>query len=81
MRAGAFCKPLCLFSGNTRKPNKPILFCSTMPLLAGGPVAIHEWAEKHKDSFKPPICNKVLLQLPAAIAALRSANEDLLRSF
>lgn len=25
-----------------------------------GPVAIEEWAEKHKDSFKPPICNKLM---------------------
>jgi|LauGreDrversion4_2_1035121.scaffolds.fasta_scaffold2473291_1 hypothetical protein len=25
----------------------------------GGPVAIEQWAEVHKDAFKPPICNKV----------------------
>jgi hypothetical protein len=30
-----------------------------MPMQEGGPVAIEQWAEVHKDAFKPPICNKV----------------------
>ena len=29
-----------------------------MPLQEAGAVAIEQWAEEHKDAFKPPICNK-----------------------
>lgn len=31
-----------------------------MPVHADGPVAIETWAEAHKASFKPPICNKLM---------------------
>ena len=31
-----------------------------MPVHADGPVAIEAWAEAHKTSFKPPICNKLM---------------------
>ena len=31
-----------------------------MPVHADGPVAIEAWAEAHKASFKPPICNKLM---------------------
>ena len=30
-----------------------------MPQQEAGAVAIEQWAEEHKDAFKPPICNKV----------------------
>jgi hypothetical protein len=53
------------------------LFLVEMPINAG-PVAIEEWAEKHKDSFKPPICNKVLLpRLSILVCVILAQRQEL----